>query len=184
MEVSQYGTRTSSPGTKWDQTGSTPIDDVEDGVRIFRDEFGFMPDTLTLNLYTFRDLRMNEQVRDRISAVGAGDPQKATDVTVAMLRAVFDIPKILVGGGMRNLANPNAAANMADIWPDSMLITKTADTGDMREACIGRTFHWMRDNSEIRGHLETYHEPQNFYGGLEQKLTGVVEAHPIQGVMA
>lgn len=192
MAVAQYGTRTDTPSTKWDATGSTPIDDVEDGVREFRDAFGFMPDTLTLNLYTFRDLRLNEQVRDRISAVGAGDPQKATDVTIAMLQAVFDIEKILVGGSMRNAANPNASANMTDIWPDSVLITKTADTGDMREACIGRQFHWTRDNSEIRGHLETYHEPQTrtdvvrtrhdvdeniLYDGLGFLLTDVLADH-------
>jgi hypothetical protein len=35
-----------------------------------------------------------------------------------------------------------------------------ATSGDIREPCIGRTFHWAQDGSSIGGTVEQYREEQ------------------------
>lgn len=157
MSLAQYGTRTHTAANKWDAAGGVPIDDVEQAIKGFRDTFGLIPNKMVINYYTFRALRNNPQVRDRIKSSGAGNPDKLRDVTVGMLEQTFDIG-ICVGGGMQNTAPGGVAAVVADIWTDDVLITKVAMTDDLQETALGRVLHWSEDGSEIDGHVETYRE--------------------------
>lgn len=145
---------------KWDVANSTPVLDVETAWRKFRDNTGIRPNAMVINEYTFRDLRNHAEILARIAAEGAGDKIRAEDVSVEHLQRVFGIPRILVGGAMENTANPGQSATMADVWPNHAFITKIATTNDMREPCIGRTFHWSEDGSRIDGLVETYREEQ------------------------
>lgn len=157
MALAQYGTRTHTAAVKWNAAGGLPVDDLELAIKGFRDDFGLIPNRMAINYYTFRALRNNPQVRDRIKSSGAGNPDKLRDVTVGMLEQVFDI-SISVAGGMQNTAPSGVAANVADIWTDDILITKVATTNDLQEPAIGRTLHWSEDGSEIDGHVESYRE--------------------------
>jgi hypothetical protein len=38
------------------------------------------------------------------------------------------------------------------------MLCKVAKTNDVREVCIGRTFHWTKDGSSIGGTVEQYRE--------------------------
>jgi hypothetical protein len=38
------------------------------------------------------------------------------------------------------------------------MVAKIATSVDMREPCIGRTFHWTQDGSSIGGTVESYRE--------------------------
>ena len=37
------------------------------------------------------------------------------------------------------------------------MVCRVAETGDMREPCVGRTFHWAADGSVIGGLVEEYY---------------------------
>ncbi len=148
---------------EWDDaSNAVPINDVEAAVRKVWANSGIWPDTLIVNRLQFRNLRQCTQILNRISASGAGSGIKATDVTLAMLSAVFDLPKIRVAGGAQNTANEGADAAISQIWSDEYaMVCKTADTRDVREPCIARTFHWDEDGSVIGGAIEEYREEQS-----------------------
>ena len=170
LDVSYYSGDASLNQTKgngaWSSASSTPIADVEGAVRKVRDNTGVTPNALVINWKTFRTLRQHAEVAAKISSVGAGRPETARDITVEMLKAVFDIDNILVAGAMQNTANPAVDPVMADIWPNHAFVTKIATSQDMMEPCIGRCFHWTGDNktgsndSGIDGYVETYREEQ------------------------
>jgi hypothetical protein len=144
---------------EWDDfTNATPIDDVEASVRRIHTATGVWPDSLIVTKTGFRDLRQCDQILDRISATGAGDKIKATDVTPAMLAAVFDLRQILVAAGDYNTADEGQSASLSPIWnPEYAMVAKLAESNSIEEPCLGRTFHWTADGSQQGGTVESYY---------------------------
>lgn len=151
---------TANATVKWDLPATAkPIDNVEVAVNAIYDRTGVWPDTIGMSRKTFRLLRNVDQIRDRIESTGAGSPTKATDITVQMLAAVFDIPKIVIAGSSRNTANAGQPAALGQIWDQTkVIVCKTAGGNDFREPCIGRTFHWSADGSSVSGTVESYRD--------------------------
>lgn len=147
---------------EWDDAANAvPITDVEAAVRKVWENSGLWPNTLIINRHVFRNLRNCDSIIERVNAAGAGSPSKPSDITLAMLSAVFDLPRILVGGSAKNTALEGAAAAIGKIWSDEYaMVCRTAVTNDIREPCIGRTFHWAQDGSQIGGTVEEYREEQ------------------------
>jgi hypothetical protein len=152
--------RTAAASVSWDTPATAkPIDDVEAAVLEIYDASGLWPNTLAMSRKAFRLLRNVDQILDRIASSGAGNPTKATDVTTAMLSAVFDIENIVVAGSTQNTAQMGQAGVYGQIWDTSKVwVGKVASGNDFREPCIGRTFHWSADGSQIAGTVETYRD--------------------------
>lgn len=148
---------------EWDDpSNAVPVTDVENAVKTMYEGSGLWANALVINRQVFRNLRIVQQVIDRIESAGAGNPSKASDITIEMLKAVFDLDHILVGGSSKNTANENKAATPAQIWSgEYAMVCRVATSGDMREPCIGRTFHWAEDGSLIGGTVEEYEEVQS-----------------------
>lgn len=145
--------------TKANYTTAVPVDDIEAAVRKVWTLTGQWPNTLIVGKHTFRNLRLCDQVIDRIASAGAGNPTKAADITPAMLAQVFDLDQVLVAGGARNSAIEGQTASITALWSnDDVMVAKVAKTNDLREPCIGRTFHWSADGSQIGGAVETYRD--------------------------
>lgn len=153
---------TTTVGTAWATiASSTPIVDVENAVIKVYEGSGLWPNALVINRLIFRKLRNTTEVINRIQSSGAGSPTKASDITVDMLRAVFDLDYIIVAGGTRNSAIEGQSAVPGQIWGSGYaMVCKIATTNDMREPCIGRTFHWAQDGSMPDGVIESYREEQ------------------------
>lgn len=170
------------------KSAATPIDDVETAVQAIYDRTGVWPDTLCLSYKLFRYLRQTDQVLNNISASGAGDRIRARDITTQMLAEVFDLDKILIAGGSRNTAAKGQDVAVAQIWDKTrMFVCKSADGMDLKDPCIGRTFHWSQDGSTIGGTVESYWEENKrsdiyrvrhetheklIYAELGQRITG------------
>lgn len=146
--------------SEWDDTGNaTPITDVEAAVRKVWSNCGMWPNALIINRHVFRNLRNCTQITERIVASGAGNPAKASDVTVQMLAAVFDLPNIIVAGGATNTAAEGQAFAAGKLWSDEYaMVCKIAETNDLQEPCLGRIFHWGADGSSVGGTVETYRD--------------------------
>lgn len=151
---------TTAVTNEWDDTANaTPLTDVEAAVQKIYDNSGLWANALVINRKVFRNLRNCEQVIERINASGAGSPSKATDITVQMLAQVFDLPYIIVAGTSKNNAKEGQSASPTQIWSgEYAMVCKVATGPDMREPCIGRTFHWSDDGSSIGGTVESYRE--------------------------
>ena len=145
---------------EWDDaTNAVPLTDVEAAVQKIYDNSGLWANALIINRKVFRNLRNNDQIIERINASGAGSPSKATDVTTQMLSAVFDLPNIIVAGTSKNGGKEGQAATPTQIWSgEYTMVCKIASGPDMRDPCIGRTFHWSQDGSSIGGTVESYRD--------------------------
>lgn len=144
---------------EWDDgTNATPITDVETKVQAIYDASGIWPDTMVMTKKVFRNLRNVDEIVDRLKYNGIVDVQTAR-ITEAVMAQVFDLPKIIVANGTKNTANAGQTASLAPIWSNEYVwIGKTADTNDIREPCVGRTFHWAGDGSSTDGTMETYRD--------------------------
>ena len=151
---------TTTVTNEWDDTtNATPLADVEAAVQKIYDNSGLWANALVINKKVFRNLRNCDQVIDRINSAGAGSPSKASDVTVAMLEQAFDLDNIIVAGSSKNTAKEGQNASISQIWSgEYAMVCKVAVSGDFREPCIGRTFHWSEDGSSIGGAVESYRD--------------------------
>jgi hypothetical protein len=147
---------------EWDSnhtTDAVPITNVESAVRKVYENSGLWCNALIINRRVFRNLRNLNQIIDRINSEGAGSASKASDITADMLARVFDLDYVIVAGTSKNSAVEGQAATPTQIWSDEYaMVCKIATSADMREPCIGRTFHWSDDGSSIGGTVETYRE--------------------------
>jgi hypothetical protein len=148
---------------EWDDAASAvPITDVEAAVQKVYDGSGLWANALVVNRKVFRNLRNCDQIIERINSAGAGNASKASDITAEMLAAVFDLEKVIVAGSSKNSAAEGQSASPGQIWSgEYAMVCRVATSSDMREPCIGRTFHWAADGSSIGGTVEEYYEEQS-----------------------
>ena len=151
---------TTAPTNEWDDaTNAVPLTDVEAAVQKIYDNSGLWANALVVNRKVFRNLRNVAQVIDRIESNGAGSAAKASDITTQMLAAAFDLDYILVAGASRNSATEGQAATPVQIWSgEYAMVCRVSTSADMRDPCIGRTFHWSQDGSSIGGTVESYRD--------------------------
>lgn len=143
---------------EWDDwANATPIVDVTTKKHAIREACGLAPNTIVMSYKVFDHVRNCAEILDRIKAVREVTPQK---VTINDLRAAFEIEKVLVGKGTKKTTQEGVTPPaFADIWDDQYIwIGRTADTNDIQEPCVGRTFHWSEDGSSMGGTIETYGE--------------------------
>jgi hypothetical protein len=78
-----------------------------------------------------------------------------------MLAAAFDLDHIIVAGTSKNGAKEGQAASPTQIWSgEYAMVCRVSESADMRDPCIGRTFHFAGDGSSINGTVESYREEQ------------------------
>lgn len=144
---------------EWDDgTNAVPITDVNTGKAAFRLQCGMLPDTLTIAYSTFLNLLECDQIIDRL---------KYTYPMIEMnswqaqhLAAVFNVPRVLVGGAIYDSAAKGQTASITDIWSNEYaLLSKSNASRDLREPCIGRTFLWTVDSPNMPV-VEQYREEQ------------------------
>jgi hypothetical protein len=148
---------------EWDDAvNAVPITNVEAAVQKVYDASGLKANALVINWKVFRNLRNCEQIIERINSEGAGTASKASDINVQMLAQVFDLDHIIVAGASKNTANEGQAASISQIWSgEYAMVCRVSTSADMRDPCIGRTFHWSDDGSSIGGTVEEYYEEQS-----------------------
>jgi hypothetical protein len=147
---------------EWDDaTAATPIDNVEFAIQKVYDNSGLWANCLIVNQKVFRNLRNCDQIVERINSAGAGSASKPADITAQMLAAALGIDMVVVAGATRNSAAEGQNFAPAQIWSGEYAMVARVATGvDMREPCVGRTFHWSADGSSIGGTVESYREEQ------------------------
>lgn len=149
---------TTTVSNEWDDAvNATPITDVEDAVQKIYDNSGLWANALVINKKVFRNLRLSDQIRDRVSSSGAGSSELQANITAQQLAEAFDLKYIIVAGGTENTAKEGQSASISPLWSgEYAMVCKVAETQDFKEPCIGRTFHWSEDGSSPGGTVETY----------------------------
>jgi hypothetical protein len=117
------------------------------------------PNALIINRHVFRNLRLCEEITDKLASLGAGTSIEPGKITVASLSSVFDLPYIIVAGSARDSANEGQDVSIGNVWDSEYaMVCRVATTSDPREPCIARTFHWAEDGSSIGGTVESYRD--------------------------
>lgn len=143
---------------EWDDAGNCdPITDVEAAVQRLYAK-GILANALVINWKVFRNLRNSEQIIQRITASGAGQPAKPTDITTQMLATVFDLEHIIVGGAQYNSAKEGQSGSLQPIWSNEYAAVTRVTSGGIEDPGLGRTFHWGEDGSTIGGTMESYYD--------------------------
>ena len=145
---------------EWDDaTNAVPITDVNTAVQAIWDACGLWANALIINRKVFKNLRLCDQIRDRITSDGAGSSELQADISADQIARALDLETILVGGMASNSAIEGAALSIAPVWSDEYaMVCRIPTTSDFREPCIGRTFHWAGDGSDYDGRIETYRD--------------------------
>ncbi len=158
FNATTFSAQKTSVVNEWSKASDAdPIGDVEAASRAVWERCGLWPNALILNRIVFRNLRLCDQILERVAGEGAGSAIKAQDITIAMLKAVFDLDHILVAGGAKNDATEGQNKEIASIWDSEYaMVCRIAQTNDIQEPCLGRTMHWGEDGSEIGTVLESY----------------------------
>lgn len=186
--------RTAGVTASWrDYVDADPITDVANAQEAIWARTGVWPTTMAISRRLWRHLRRSERLKDELRSEGAGRSTEQKRITLEMVADVLDLEEIIIANGIKNTANPAGNATIASSFPDDqVLLTKTAKTQDFKEPCIGRTFHWGGDGSQLGdgqmiGVVEQYEEPQTrkqivrarhetaefiLYGEMAQVLTG------------
>ena len=144
---------------EWDDaTNAVPITDVLAAQKKVYDGSGLWPNALIINKKVFLNLREVAQIIDRIKYAGITDP-RAGAITTAALAQVFDLDHVIVAGGSKDTAKEGQSASVGQVWSDEYaMVAKIAETDDIQEPCVGRTFHWAEDGSLIGGLVESYRD--------------------------
>ena len=151
---------TTAVTNEWDDfTNATPVDDVEAAVQAVYDNSGLWPNSLVINRKVFRNLRQCSQIRDRVTSSGAGSSGAIANITSQQLAEIFDLENIIVSGTTKNTATEGQSASLSPIWSgEYAMICKVASSQDIKEPCVGRTFHYTGDGSTADGTVETYRD--------------------------
>ena len=163
FNATTFTSQTTSVTNEWDSNHTataTPIQNVHTAKNAIYDRCGQWPNVLILNKKVFDNLRLLDSIMDAITASGAGNPAKQSDITVAMLSQVFDL-EVIVARGSQNTANEGQSVSIDQIWSSEYaMVAKVAKTRNYMEPCLGRTFHWNADGSTPAGTIESYLSPE------------------------
>lgn len=151
---------TTSAGSslEWsDYANALPLNNIETAVQAVYSQSGIWPNALIINRKVFRNLRNCAQIIDRVKYQGFVDA-RAGNITAEAIGQACDL-RLIVAGGTQNTANEGQDASLSPAWSNEYaMVCKVAETSDPREPCIGRTFHWGEDGSEVGGHVESYRD--------------------------
>ena len=191
------GYTTGASGAAWTNfASSNPITDVFAAQEAIWLRTGLWARTLTVSRRSFRNLRRNVAVITAMQGGGTpgGVPGTQKTISIENLCEVLDLEDIVVADSVKNTANMGQTTALESVFPETQaLVSVAAKSNDFKEPCLGRTFHWGGDGSQMGdgnmiGVVERYEEPQTrkdilrvrhetaefiLYGEAAQVITGV-----------
>lgn len=149
---------TTAVSNPWTSIGSgTPVANVSAANAAVYAGIGQPANAVIMSWNRFNACRNTEEFLERVKY--SGTDARNRNITRDVMAQVFGVDFVFVAGGVRNTADEGQNAVKASMWPDArVMVCRVATTEDIRETCIGRTFHWGEDGSQIGGVLESYRD--------------------------
>ena len=134
---------------------AAPISDVKARVKAVRLASGMTPNTVVMDYEKYLECLETAQVIERLKYAGFRDPEKINEQALAHL---FGVKRVLISGGLKNTA-AEGGLTLAAQWTKTVIgVGYVAETQDVAEPCVGRTFHWSADGSDIGAVIESYRD--------------------------
>lgn len=123
---------------KWTQTGSSPVQDVGALKLRVEEQTGYVPNVMVITPRVLEVLKNHPDIMERIKYTETGI------ITVELLRAVFDVERVLVGRAIVNTSKKgDASQTRRFILDDGMLLAYAADAPGVETPSAGYTFAWQ-----------------------------------------
>jgi hypothetical protein len=157
FNATTWSAATTAVTNEWDDfTNATPITDVRTASDSIYAASGLRPNALVINFNVFRNLKRCDEIIDSLTPSTATLPG---DMGIDQLRRAFELPLVIVAGASKNTSIEGATPAVEQIWSDEYaMVARICTTNDIREACLGRTFHWAADGSDINAVMESYRD--------------------------
>lgn len=125
-----------TPSTKWNVSGSDPMNDVDTKKQQIKSKTGFLPNTLVVAADVFFALRNNAAILDRIKYTQRGI------VSEELLASLFGVDKFLVASAVLNSAAEGVAASNAYLIAGKALLVYANPAPSILQPSGGYTFSW------------------------------------------
>lgn len=143
-------------GDDWDVVGADIIAEVETARQQVRANCGIFPDTMLINVTHMNSFRLNTQILDAVKYTNTVTASQMG----ALLSPLFDIPKVIFAGGIKNTANEGQSLTSGNIWSNLYCwMGVTSDGPTLKVPQTGRTMLWT-GSSPSNLTIESYHEDQ------------------------
>jgi hypothetical protein len=132
---------TGAPGAnqfkRWDEAGSTPVDDIDLYRESVAEKTGYLPNTLVLGPRVYAALKNHADVLDRIKYT------ERANVTADILASLFDVEQVLVARSIKNSGvEGNATQTKAYLLGKHALLCYAAPAPGVETPSGGYCFAW------------------------------------------
>lgn len=125
-----------TPGTKWDDAASTPIEDVRKEVVAITEKTGYRPNVFVMGPEVWKALVDHPDVLDRVKYTQRDVP------TEALLAQLFGVDRVLTAWATRNTAQEQAADSMDFVFGKNALLVYAAPNPSLMTPSGGYIFAW------------------------------------------
>lgn len=129
-------TDATAPSPRWDAADSTPLEDIDGYKRDMESATSMEPNKMVLSKDVFDILKRHPQVKEQIKYTSA------SNVTAAMLAAIFEVEEIVVLTAVYDSAAYGATASMAYVATNKCLLLHTTDNPSLESPSAGYNFAW------------------------------------------
>jgi hypothetical protein len=130
----------SSPGTKWDASGSDPIADVKAHREAMRDETGLEPNTVYMTKPVAEALYENAQLVDKFKY------SQTAVLDNAHIASVLRVPRVVIAGVYTETAEEGLTSSIANIWGYTVVMAYVSPEQSLEAPNAIRTFVWSEDS--------------------------------------
>ncbi len=132
---------TTAASASWGTATTDVVRDVQDSIERVRVVTGMIPDTMVIEMGAWRDLLVNDDVRDMVKYTSEG----TIDKLAAALAPVFGVQRILIGNVIGNSAAEGATFASVDTWLATVCGLFVTASGGLQTSGVGRTMMWVDD---------------------------------------
>lgn len=147
-----------TPGTLWSANGSTPLVNIEVGMKTVLQNTGLKPNKLVLGYEVWSILKNHADIVARVNA--GQTPNGPAQVTRQALAQLIEVDEILVMESIKNTAAEGQAASMSFIGGKHALLVYAAPSPSLMLPSGGYTFTWTAfpGANAAGGRIDTYND--------------------------
>ena len=182
----------SSPGTKWNSAGGTPIQDIRTGIRTVKNSIGYDANVGLVTRNVFDSLLDNADIIDRINGMStAAEPAVANNIALAR---IFGLEEVIVAESIYDSAADGQTESVGPTTgsDEIFLLLYRPKAPSIDSPSAGYTFAWsdfdglLGGSPAIRQYREE-HRKQDVYEGsifVDQVKTAAGAGYFLYNVLA
>lgn len=166
-----------TPGTKWDAAGSTPITDIKNAISIIQGRIGARPTTVVMSRPVWDVLVEHDQVADRLKYT-------TREFTPNILAQWLEVREILISEALINTAVEGATESLSYVFSDNVIIAYVPQNPAINEPAFGYcptvrnfTVERYRDEPAVSTVIRVRHE-------TAEVITAVDAGHMLRDVLS